>query len=815
MGRRAKPVKGKADAKRPLARKSAGNGSTRAVDDAHARRADALHRDTATSEILRVIHRLQRDSQPAFEAIAEGAARVCRADGLIVFRVHSGMIEPVAATPESRPEALAFYRARGPISVSSDALGARAVRERTMIHVPRAFDDPDIPSYYRDLSRRFGTRSFVIVPIAGEATVQAVMLAGRRDTVPFSESDIKELKAFADHAAIALENGRLFAALHEKDRALNEALAHHAATSEILRATSESLTDVQPTFDAIAVNATRLCEAVNGFVFRFDGELIHVAAYHNVGGDELDAIRSVFPVPPGRGSVTARAILTRSVTHVEDLSDDPEYAYTAIARAGFRTVLAVPMLREDVPIGAIVVTRMQVAPFSPGQIALLQTFARQALIAVENVRLFQELEVRTRDLGRSVEELKALAAVSGAVSSTLDLETVLNTIVARAVELSSAEGGVIYEYDEVHQAFTGVRASHKMSAELGEVLRSVPIRLGEGVSGRAAALGVPVQVRDIVDEHAYEVTRVRAIFDRYGYRSLLALPLLLDREILGVLTVWRQTAGDFAPELVMLLQTFARQSVVAIQHARLFRELDDKSRQLEVASQHKSEFLANMSHELRTPLNAILGFSEVLADGMFGEINEKQAEYLRDILESGRHLLSLINDILDLSKIEAGRMELELEDFDLPSAIDNALTLVRERAGRRGITLGREIDGRVGTIRGDERKVKQVLLNLLSNAIKFTPEGGRIDVRAATNDELVEVSVADTGVGIAPEDHEKVFEEFRQVGAADKKVEGTGLGLALSRKFIELHGGRIWVTSEIGRGSTFTFTLPVLHASRG
>jgi signal transduction histidine kinase len=216
-----------------------------------------------------------------------------------------------------------------------------------------------------------------------------------------------------------------------------------------------------------------------------------------------------------------------------------------------------------------------------------------------------------------------------------------------------------------------------------------------------------------------------------------------------------------------------------------------------------------MSHELRTPLNAIIGFSEVLAEGMFGEINAKQTEYLGDILESGRHLLSLINDILDLSKIEAGRMELEPADFDLPSAIDNALTLVRERAGRRGIMLGRAIDERVGAIRADERKVKQVLLNLLSNALKFTPEGGRIDVRAAVSDGMVEVSVADTGVGIAPGDQEAVFEEFRQVGTADKKVEGTGLGLALSRKFIELHGGRIWVTSQVGAGSTFMFTIPV------
>ena len=267
-----------------------------------------------------------------------------------------------------------------------------------------------------------------------------------------------------------------------------------------------------------------------------------------------------------------------------------------------------------------------------------------------------------------------------------------------------------------------------------------------------------------------------------------------------------------------MLKTFATQSALAIQNARLFREIEDKGRQLETASRHKSEFLANMSHELRTPLNAIIGFSEVLSERMFGEINDKQAEYLTDILESGRHLLSLINDILDLAKIEAGRMELEPADFNLAAAIDNTLVLVRERAQRRGITLTRSIDERLGDIRADERKVKQVLLNLLSNALKFTPEGGRIAVAADVHDGAAEISVTDTGVGIAPEDQAAVFEEFRQVGATARKVEGTGLGLAISRKFIELHGGRIRVESVVGTGSTFAFTLPLpdgRHAPSG
>ena len=393
------------------------------------------------------------------------------------------------------------------------------------------------------------------------------------------------------------------------------------------------------------------------------------------------------------------------------------------------------------------------------------------------------------------------------MSSTLDVETVLQTIVSRASQLAGADGCAIYEYDDTTEAFH-IRATHNLDPVLVETLRAAPLRKGEGTMGRAAETREPTQVADIAAPGAYQ-SHIRDTLLGAGYRALLSVPLLREGEIIGSLSLNRHTPGAFPPEAVEVLKTFATQSALAIQNARLFREIADKSRQLEAASQHKSEFLANMSHELRTPLNAIIGFSEVLAEKMFGDVNDKQAEYLRDILESGRHLLSLINDILDLSKIEAGRMELEVSEFDLPQAIQNALTLVRERALRRGIALHHVIDAPVADIRADERKVKQVLLNLLSNAIKFTPEGGRIEIRAASTDGMVEVSVADTGVGIAPEDQETVFEEFRQVGPADKKAEGTGLGLALSRKFIELHGGQIRVTSQVGLGSTFTFTLPV------
>jgi len=260
------------------------------------------------------------------------------------------------------------------------------------------------------------------------------------------------------------------------------------------------------------------------------------------------------------------------------------------------------------------------------------------------------------------------------------------------------------------------------------------------------------------------------------------------------------------------MTTFADQAAIAIENVRLFNEIQEKSAQLEVASRHKSEFLANMSHELRTPLNAIIGFSEVLQERMFGELNKKQDEYMRDIHSSGRHLLSLINDILDLSKIEAGRMELELSDFDLPAALQNAVTLVKERAQRHGVALKLKIASGLNAIRADERKFKQIMLNLLSNAVKFTPEGGSVSVAARPNGSMIEVSVADTGVGIAPEDQQAVFEEFRQVGRDDRKSEGTGLGLALTKRFVELHGGEIRLESVPGEGSTFSFTIPLRAA---
>ena len=414
-------------------------------------------------------------------------------------------------------------------------------------------------------------------------------------------------------------------------------------------------------------------------------------------------------------------------------------------------------------------------------------------------------------LAEALEHQAATSEILRVISSSpADAQPVFDIIGQRAGSLCGAEVSVVsrVEGELIHLA-----ALDGVTREAVETIkRYYPMRLSaESATARSIRDRSVVHLPDVLADARYDMKDAAVAG---AWRSALAVPMLREGKVIGAIFVGRLDVGCFADSKVELLKTFADQAVIAIENARLFREIEVKSRQLKVASQHKSEFLANMSHELRTPLNAIIGFSEVLSERMFGEVNDKQAEYLSDILESGRHLLSLINDILDLSKIEAGRTELELNDFDLPSALENALTLVKERAHRRGIALVRTVDERLGMIHADERKVKQVVLNLLSNALKFTPEGGQIGIRARVHDREAEISVTDTGVGIAPEDQAVVFEEFRQVGTASKKVEGTGLGLAISRKFIELHGGRIWVDSHVGRGSTFAFTLPLTRDQR-
>jgi signal transduction histidine kinase/HAMP domain-containing protein len=423
-------------------------------------------------------------------------------------------------------------------------------------------------------------------------------------------------------------------------------------------------------------------------------------------------------------------------------------------------------------------------------------------------RLYQQLEARTGELARSVEELKALGDVGQAVSSTLDLPTVLTTVVARAVELSATEGGVIYEYDEQAREFH-LRASHHMHEELNEALQAAPIQLGEGAVGQAAALRSPVQIPDTLDERGYGVTRLRPVLARIGYRSLLAVPLLREDRIVGGLVVWRREAGNFSNEVINLIQTFAAQSVLAIQNARLFREIEEKGQQLEVANRHKSDFLANVSHDLRTPLNSIIGFTRIVLRRTGDQIPDLQKENLQKVLISSDHLLKLINGLLDLAKIEAGKMDVIAEPVRVEDIVSMATATVEPLLKDSRVHFVKDIPPDLPPLNTDRDKLKQILLNLLSNAAKFT-EKGEIKVTAWQENGNVKLIVSDTGIGMKKEALDHIFEEFQQAEKTTaSKYGGTGLGLAIVKKFVNLMGGDIGVDSEVGKGSKFTITIPI------
>ncbi len=419
--------------------------------------------------------------------------------------------------------------------------------------------------------------------------------------------------------------------------------------------------------------------------------------------------------------------------------------------------------------------------------------------------LEEKVEVRTRELARSVEELQALGEVGQAVSSTLNLQRVLATIVAHAVELSETESGAIYEFDEANEQFE-LRATHRTSEELIKAIRQAPVHLGETALGWAGIKREAVQIPDIREEPNYPL---RQIIEKDGLRALLAVPMLREDRLIGGLVVRRRAPGQFAKETVDLLQNFAIQSALAIQNARLFREIEKKGQELEIASKHKSEFLANMSHELRTPLNAILGYTELILDKIYGNVPEQIQEVLERVEQNGRHLLSLINDVLDLSKIEAGQLTLSLNDYSMKEVVQTVVTAVESLAAEKNLELEVKLSPEVDCGKGDEQRISQVLMNLVGNAIKFT-EQGKVEVEATASNDTFVVSVSDTGPGLSEADQQRIFEEFHQVDASStRKKGGTGLGLSIAKRIVEMHGGRIWVESTLGKGSTFSFTLPV------
>ena len=673
---------------------------------------ESLQQQTATADVLKVISRSAFDLQSVFDTLLESAVRLCDAESAHIFR-RSGAIYELAACRGYSVEYESHMR-QYRLALGRDSLVGRIALEGRMVHIPDVLADPE---YRQPQEQRLGGwRTMLGVPLLREGVPIGALTLTRSTVRPFTDKQIELLTTFADQAMIAIENVRLFDEVQARTRDLSKSLQQQTATADVLKVISRSAFDLQPVLDALVESATRLCDAKDAFIFLRDGELFRVATRYGFSPESKEYVEQ-HPIAMDRGSVVGRTAIEGRVVHVPDVLADPEYTHRERQQVvGYRASLGAPLLRKGKVVGVIFVARTVPQPFTTKQVELVTTFADQAVIAIENARLFDEVQARTRELSQSIGELRALGEVTQAVNSSVDLETVLSTIVAKATQLSNTEAGAIYVFDDASREFR-LRATYGMDDTIIAAIGDRHIHIGETAIGRAVEQRMPIQIPDVQNDPS----SVLDVIVRAGFRALLTVPLLGPDRIVGALVVRRKEPGEFSKSTVDLLQTFGAQSVLAIQNARLFHEIEEKGRQLAEASQHKSQFLANMSHELRTPLNAIIGVTEMLRED--AEALKQDIEPLDRVLGAGRHLLALINDILDLSKIEAGRMELHLESFALAPLIEDVAKTIEPMAIKNGNRIVVDCQADLGTAHADQTRFRQALLNLASNANKFTEKG--------------------------------------------------------------------------------------------
>ena len=772
--------------------------NTRLLNELRQRTGDLselLEQQTAASQVLQVISSSTGELEPVFQAILASATRTCDAKFGLLYRIENGSARIISKL--GIPPALAEYLKRGPHRpplnwVSPLTPIGRVIQSRQLVHLADYCTDQ---SYLdRDpitvAAIELGNiRTLLVVPMIKNDALMGAIVIFRQEVRPFTDKQIELLQNFATQAVIAIENARL---LHE----LRESLQQQTATADMLKVISRSTFDLQALLKTLVGCAAQLCDAYDSAIWRPDGDRLLLVAHHGpIPAETLPLIR---------GTVAGRTVLDGRALHIADLpTEDAEFPESSenARRWGFRALLCVPLMREGVAIGTIALRRREAQLFTERQVALLQTFADQAVIAIENTRLLNELRESLQQQTATAEVLKVISR------SSFDLQAVLDTLTESAARFCEAPMAAIMRQkyaDSYYYATT-----YGVSADSNNYLKSVAIKAGrETVVGRALLEGRIVQVADVLADPEYRWIEAQ---ERTGLRTVLAVPLLREGNPIGALVLARSVVRPFTDKQIELVTTFADQAVIAIENVRLFEEIQDTSRQLAEASQRKSEFVASMSHELRTPLNAIIGLTEMMVTNAARFGMEKAQEPLLRVNRAGTHLLGLINQVLDLAKIEAGKLELNPQSLQLAPLIDEVVGTARQLAEQNENRLVVETQENLGALTVDPMRLKQILLNLLSNACKFTKQGEvALHVRKVVDGHnWIEFAVADSGIGMTAEQQAKLFQDFIQADSlTTRRYGGTGLGLALSRKLARMMGGDVTVTSEPGKGSAFTVRLP-------